>query len=151
MKTSVWGPSTWTFLHAVSFSYPQESPSKEHKQAVLNLFASLRYLLPCGECCSHYCSTFSSESLSKALDSRETFSKWVVDFHNSVNLRLQKPVYKYEDAQAKYLGEDATCEVKSTSCADDRVAVKNDTQWYWIILGLIIFVLVILRNAVKKR
>jgi hypothetical protein len=60
-------------------------------------------------------------------------------------------VYKYEDAQAKYLGEDATCEVKSTSCADDRVAVKNDTQWYWIILGLIIFVLVILRNAVKKR
>lgn len=151
MKTHIWGPSAWTFLHAVSFAYP-ETPSAEHKQAVLNLFGSLKHLLPCGECCSHYCSTFSSESLSKSLSSRDSFSRWLVDFHNSVNVRLQKPEFKYSDAQAKFMGEDAMCEVKATSCADDtHTSSPTPSPFKYLWIGVVIVIaLVLFYNQLKK-
>jgi len=111
IKTHIWGPSAWTFLHAVSFAYPEE-PTKEHKTAALNLFDSLKYLLPCGECCSHYCTVLDKNALMQALENRDKFSRWVVDFHNSVNTRLHKPVFSYKEAAEKYLGEEAQCAVQ---------------------------------------
>ena len=154
IKTHIWGPSAWTFLHAISFSYP-DAPTPEHKTAVLNLFSSLKYLLPCGECCNHYCSTFSSEELSKALQSKHHFSRWLVDFHNSVNVRLNKPIFQYDVAAAKFLAEDAVCEIKATSCADDapmhaRDAAHarahtppNNTFWLGLILGVIVLLIIV--------
>lgn len=151
MKTHIWGPSAWTFLHAVSFAYP-ETPSAEHKQAVLNLFGSLKHLLPCGECCSHYCSTFSSESLSKSLGSRDAFSRWLVEFHNEVNQRLNKPQFKYSEAQAKFMGEDAMCEVKATSCADDaNLTPHTRTLPIWIGVVIVIALALIFKYLKKSK
>jgi len=113
------------------------------------LFSSLKYLLPCGECCNHYCSTFSSEDLGKALQSKNDFSRWLVDFHNSVNVRLNKPIFQYEAAASKFLAEDAVCEIKA-SCADAptaRVAHLNPSSntfwWLGLILGAIVLIIVI--------
>jgi hypothetical protein len=150
MKTHIWGPSAWTFLHAISFSYP-DTPSAEHKAAVLNLFSSLKYLLPCGECCNHYCSTFSSEDLSKALQSKNDFSRWLVDFHNSVNVRLNKPVFQYETAASKFLADDATCELKATSCADDIPHTSSPSPtlpkyWLGLLVGAILFIAFVLQR-----
>jgi hypothetical protein len=122
MKTSLWGPSAWTFLHAVSFAYP-EDPSPEHKEAALNLFSSLQLLLPCGDCCSHYCSTFQRKDLFAHLDSKNSFSKWLVEFHNQVNRRLKKAEYSYEQAKAYYLNDEATCAIQSP-CGEDHI-VQN--------------------------
>jgi hypothetical protein len=119
MKTSLWGPSAWTFLHAVSFAFPDD-PSPEHKEAALNLFSSLQLLLPCGDCCSHYCSSFQRKDLMEHLHSRETFSKWLVSFHNQVNKRLKKPEYSYEQAKSFFLNDDATCAIQSP-CGEDHI------------------------------
>lgn len=126
MKTSIWGPSAWTFLHAVSFSYP-EDPSPEHKEAALNLFSSLQLLLPCGDCCSHYCSTFQRKELLDHLDSRDSFSRWLVNFHNIVNRRLKKPEYEYETAKSFYLNDDATCAIQSP-CGEDHISQTQENQ-----------------------
>lgn len=123
IKTNIWGPSAWTFLHAVSFAYPEE-PTEEHKRAALNLFESLKFLLPCGECCSHYCTVFDKDAFLRALENRDKFSKWVVDFHNSVNLRLRKPVFSYKDAKEKFLTEEAQCEVQEPCSADTKQSAK---------------------------
>lgn len=126
MKTSLWGPSAWTFLHAISFSYPDD-PSPEHKEAALNLFSSLQLLLPCGECCSHYCSTFQRKELEEHLESKNSFSKWLVKFHNDVNKRLKKPEYPYEKARDFFLNEDATCDIQSP-CGESHVEQIRDSH-----------------------
>jgi hypothetical protein len=84
------------------------------------LFSSLQLLLPCGDCCSHYCSSFQRKDLMEHLESKETFSKWLVGFHNQVNKRLKKSEYSYDQAKSFYLNEDATCAIQSP-CGEDHI------------------------------
>jgi hypothetical protein len=166
IKTSIWGPSAWTFLHAISFSFP-EDPSPEHKEAVLQLFSSLQLLLPCGDCCSHYCSTFQRKELETHLESRDTFSKWLVEFHNGVNRRLKKPEYPYEKAKDYFLSDDAVCAIQSPCGDDHKQQLKeaertnsekpdttplHTTSPLWILfscVGLLVFLLYMFRKTDK--
>lgn len=116
MKTSVWGPSAWKFLHSVTATYP-EAPTKEHKDAARALFLSLRLLLPCEDCCSHYCQTFSPKDIEPALESRIALMRWLFDFHNGVNKRLGKPQYAWEQFLTDVQGEGSECSIES-SCGD---------------------------------
>jgi hypothetical protein len=94
-----WGPAAWKFLHAVTFSYP-ETPSLNEQVAVEQLFASLRYVLPCAQCRTH----FEAELRAHPPDtrSRATLSAWLVDLHNRVNRRLGKRTVTYSEAQAAF-------------------------------------------------
>lgn len=116
MKTSIWGPSAWRFLHAVTFAYP-EDPSTEHREAALNLFKSLRLLLPCGDCCNHYCREFEKNGVESALGSRKELAQWLWNFHNMVNVRLGKPEFEWDAVVAEFGAEDGDCTLKSY-CGD---------------------------------
>jgi hypothetical protein len=154
MKTSIWGSSAWTFLHAISFAYP-EDPSPEHKEAALNMFSSLQLLLPCGECCSHYCSTFQRSELSSHLHSREAFSKWLVEFHNQVNRRLKKPEYSYEKAKQIFLNDEATCAIQSPCGEDHKLQTleksKLETQNPWILGTACVLLILLIVYIVRKK
>lgn len=132
MKTSLWGSHAWKFLHAVTFAYP-ENPSEAHKDAARHLFTSLKLLLPCGDCCSHYCMEFDKHHFEKHLQSRDLLSKWLVDFHNKVNKRLQKPEETWESAAAIYLNQDDMCTVQ-TSCNDSHETRFN---FFYVIVALV--------------
>ena len=119
MKTSVWGPSAWRFLHAVSFAYP-ETPTSEQQDAALQLFLSLRHMIPCGDCCGHYCSEIQRSP--PRVESREALSRWLVDIHNRVNARLGKPQYPYAAALAEYTAEASQCLLPTEPCSTDRQA-----------------------------
>jgi FAD-linked sulfhydryl oxidase len=119
MKTSVWGPSAWRFLHAVTFAYP-EHPTPEQRDAAMQLFLSLRHMIPCGDCCGHYCSEI--QAAPPRVESRDALSRWLVDLHNRVNVRLHKPQYAYEDAKAEYLAESSQCLLPTEPCSTDRRA-----------------------------
>jgi hypothetical protein len=116
MKTSIWGPSAWRFLHAVTFAYPEE-PTDEHKEAALNLFKSLRILLPCGDCCNHYCREFEKNGVEAALGSRKELARWLWEFHNTVNSRLGKPEFEWDRVVAEFGAEDGDCTLNSY-CGD---------------------------------
>ena len=45
MLTSVWGPSLWHSLHAISFNYPV-NPTQKQKNEYLSFFKSLKNILP---------------------------------------------------------------------------------------------------------
>jgi hypothetical protein len=115
MKTSVWGPSAWRFLHAVSFAYP-DSPDEQQRQAAKDLFQSLRQLIPCGDCCGHYCTEIQSHP--PQVQSRDALSRWLVDLHNRVNVRLGKPLHSYQAARAEYMSEESQCMLPSEPCGD---------------------------------
>lgn len=94
-----WGPAAWKFFETTAFGYPDD-PSKKEKQAAFNFFESLRYLLPCEKCKEHYSENF--ETLPVNVESRDTLSRWVVKFHNIVNVSLGKPEMEYNEVSAEY-------------------------------------------------
>lgn len=116
MKTSIWGPSAWRFLHAISFAYP-EKPTREHKDAVRSLLLSLRSLLPCEWCQKHFMEEMEHTNFETIIESRDALSKWLVDFHNKVNVRLGKSLYDYSKAKHEFEIDEGECTV-TIGCDD---------------------------------
>lgn len=99
-----WGSSGWTFLHSVSFSY-SERPTSQERRDMFVFLQSVGNVLPCKRCRAHYNSYVATHlrgSFSPALADRESLSRFVVDLHNDVNLRLQRPTVDYESVRHQY-------------------------------------------------
>lgn len=151
MKTTFWGPHAWKFLHAVTFAYP-EHPTTEHKKAALELFSSLKYMLPCGECCSHYCQGFDKNRIEPHLESRDSLSRWLVNFHNEVNQRLGKPLFSYEEVAKEYNAANEFCALEN-SCKDEIKShdLLQTSDKIILIVGFLIVAILILKFFSKKN
>ena len=116
-----WGRAGWKFLHVCSFAYPTR-PTPEHRAAAFSLVSSLRYMLPCGECRLHTGRYLDSRRTgihsldSPHLRSRESFARWLFDFHNSVNARLGYPVLvDYDSVRRVHSSPGGACKLPSSS------------------------------------
>lgn len=103
MLTTIWGPTMWHFLHTISFNYPIKPTSqdkKKYKQFVLNL----QYVLPCKYCRKNFKKNLKIYPLKKYhLENRETFSKYIYNLHEIVNLMLRKQSgLSYYDVRDRY-------------------------------------------------
>lgn len=111
LSIDIWGPKAWGFLHACSFTYPDQ-PSDEDRIHMYNLLNSLGYVLPCTICRKHFKEMF-SESIkgptSHIFDNRLQVSKWLVDAHNEVNARNGKEKMTYEDVEKLYVKSNSVC------------------------------------------
>lgn len=101
--TSIWGASTWHLLHCISFNYPIQ-PTPEDKKHYMDFIYQLQYVLPCGKCRNNLVENLKTLPLTvKHMKSRETFSKYIYNLHNLVNIMLGKEVYStYEDIRERY-------------------------------------------------
>jgi len=79
------GRSTWHLLHEIV-----KHGDMEYEPAFMNLIKILGVLYPCEGCKLH---------ISEYIDNRriEMTEKWLCEFHNSVNIRLNKPIYDCSD------------------------------------------------------
>ena len=100
-NNNIWGPPAWTFLHTVTYNYP-ENPTDNDKRNFYNFFMSLQHVLPCNKCKAHYQQNIQKYDLSESLDSRENLVKWLIDLHNDVNRDNGKPVWSYSEVYNKY-------------------------------------------------
>lgn len=104
-STHIWGKIFWFQLHLVSFNYPVK-PTKQKKKDFYNYIELLkRSIIPCKIC---------RDNLSKnlkdcgwgmnKLKNRETFSKFIYDLHNKVNIMTGKGKSKesYEEIRDLY-------------------------------------------------
>ena len=102
---SHWGPSAWNFLHTMSYSYP-ETPSEKEKLKFYTFLLMFASVLPCDICKDDFQKylddKFEKQHLSDAFFSRETFTKFLIDAHNDVNLKLKKKVLSYDDVDKLY-------------------------------------------------
>jgi len=80
----LWGKSTWEFLDTIVATYPHEKPSLEHRDAVFTLMDSLAVLLPCPLCREHYKDFRKRNSLSEALNSRDSFIDFYYNFQKEI-------------------------------------------------------------------
>jgi len=91
------GSPAWTFLHMISFGYPETIIDNKFyedyslkgidiKKNVYSFFENLSVVIPCKECRLHYKQNF--KNLDKHLDSRQDLIKWVYDLHELVNKQV---------------------------------------------------------------
>jgi hypothetical protein len=90
MMTSVWGPAMWHYLHTMSFNYPVE-PTKEQKIHYRDFVLNLKNVLPCKYCRINLANNFKKKPLQMChMKSRETFSRYIYELHETVNRMLNK-------------------------------------------------------------
>ncbi len=99
MDPTKWGPHLWFFLHTVSFNFP-ENPSFKNKTDYNDFYNSLKNMIPCELCKTHYIQHL--EISPPDLSGRNALVKWTIDLHNKVNKQLGKPIYSYEKAITLY-------------------------------------------------
>jgi hypothetical protein len=125
-----WGPAGWKFLHSLTFAYPH-SPTLEQQRSADSFFESLANLLPCDACQDHYREEFRL----RPVDSRSqaTLSSWLVDLHNRVNVRLNKPIVSYTQASQLYSSQ---C---TQGCGTPRGTLStSNTGEYALVILLVI-------------
>lgn len=110
MLTSIWGPATWHLLHTMSFNYPVH-PSSDDKIHYMDFVKNLQYVLPCGKCRINVIKNFKQLPLEMChMESRDTFSRYVYDFHEVINKMLCKVSnLSYEDVRETYEHFRARC------------------------------------------
>jgi hypothetical protein len=145
-----WGPAAWKFLHAVTFSYP-ENPSLGEQRDAENLFSSLKSMLPCEACRSHYETEIAIHPPDTR--SRATLSAWLVDLHNRVNLRLGKPIYSFASAESAYSSQcSADCaRVEAPVRKKSKPRVSDAEKSGYTALALLLVIAVILALIFRNK
>jgi hypothetical protein len=103
MLTSVWGPAMWHYLHTMSFNYPVE-PTPENKKNYREFVLNLRNVLPCKYCRINLANNLKKKPLKMChMESRETFSRYIYELHETVNRMLnKKSKLTYCDVRERY-------------------------------------------------
>ena len=124
MLTTVWGPSMWHFLHTMSFNFPV-SPTPEQKQHYMEFILNLRNILPCKYCRMNLTNNLATRPLKMChMESRDTFSRFVYDLHETVNKLLgKKSGLTYCDVRERY-------EHFRSRCTQDAPKVFNFKEFY---------------------
>ena len=136
MLTYVWGPALWHTLHTMSFNYPVK-PTSEQKEYYYNFFISLQNVLPCKYCRDNYKKNLETMPLTAArLKNRESFSRWLFEMHELVNVNLgKKSNLTYETVRNTYEHFRSRCLVnpkeqnknqkKEKGCTEPLYGVKS--------------------------
>ena len=124
MLTTVWGPSMWHFLHTMSFNYPVE-PTPDQKRHYMDFILNLRNILPCKYCRMNLTNNLATRPLKMChMESRDTFSRFIYDLHETVNKLLGKNSgLSYCDVRERY-------EHFRSRCTQDAPKVFNFKEFY---------------------
>ena len=110
MLTTVWGPIIWSFLHCMSFNYPNE-PTNEDKKHYRDFIYNLQYVLPCGKCRNNLKKNLKNLPLQMSdMSSRDSFSRYIYNLHEVVNKMIgKKSNLIYEDVRETFEHFRARC------------------------------------------
>ena len=89
LNPSVWGPIYWSFLHHISWSYP-ENPNATTKRKYYDLIMNVPLFIPDEEMGNYFAGLLDRHPVSPYLKSRASFIRWTHYIHNKINVRLGK-------------------------------------------------------------
>lgn len=95
MGTKIWGPLGWMTLHSVSTIYP-EKPTQADRLLIEEFINAFRDTIACPYCKNHFSQMFSKyrQLHPEWNSSRQGLFIFICRAHNTVNRRLDKPIYK---------------------------------------------------------
>jgi hypothetical protein len=114
----------WHFLHTMSFNYPV-SPTPDQKRQYMEFILNLRNVLPCKYCRMNLTNNLATRPIRMCnMESRDTFSRFVYDLHETVNRLLgKKSGLTYCDVRERY-------EHFRSRCTQDAPKVFNFKEFY---------------------
>lgn len=127
INPSLWGPSSWKFLHYVTLSYP-DKPEDSDKTKMYNFFMMVKDVLPCEKCTYNFNEHIIKYPLTNdILSSRYTFINWLMNIHNEVNISLGKPTITYDQLTEIYFNQNnvKTTNVNNTNNANNANNTNN--------------------------
>lgn len=127
--TAIWGPLGWMTLHSVSHNYP-ELPSPAEKQLVGQWVELFRDTITCPSCHGHFTELLETYKTIYPyyLDSRTEFVLFAYRAHNTVNRRLDKPIYhSVEECEDTY-----SRNIAARSPREYRNAYISHIQRHWM-------------------
>lgn len=95
MYPPAWGPYQWLILHTMAWVYP-DTPSEDRQASMRMYLQGMSENLPCPGCSYHCIQYFQDHP--PDVSGRMAFFHYTVDMHNSVNRRLGKREWTYEEA-----------------------------------------------------
>ena len=95
-----WGTLTWILFHTLTVKLKDEYYNTE-KEELFNLIKSICNNLPCPYCRQHARSVIINVNINN-LKTKKDLMFFIFKFHNEVNSRLKKTLYKFEELEIKY-------------------------------------------------
>lgn len=109
-ETATWGPLLWCVLH--SLGERAGSPTtklflEDERRAWLQFFKETGEIIPCPTCKAHYGEYLKEHPVDilrtlPHTERKDWIRTWLLNFHNSVNVRLNKPVFLLGDLALTY-------------------------------------------------
>lgn len=126
--TAIWGPLGWMTLHSVASLYP-EQPTPAEKQLVSTWLDLFRDTITCHSCRSHFTEMYGlyRQKFPTMFHSRQELMAFTFRAHNTVNRRLNKPVYGTVAECMEVLHKN----VQHRTAQDYRTAYLNHIRRYW--------------------
>jgi len=96
--TKAWGPLGWATLHSIACLYP-DSPSEYEKELLNKWFDSFQKTIVCEKCREHFFELLKNykQAYPNWNASKNDVILFVLRAHNTVNRRINKPVYSPEE------------------------------------------------------
>lgn len=147
MNPAIWGSHAWFFYHAITFAYPI-CPTQYDKEKMKAFFHSLDGVLPCDKCKIHFQEHLKKFPLTyNVLCSRKSLVKWLIDFHNVVNVMVGKPKRSYDDV-IKYYKEQGLLPNNNKNVKENSYKININLI---ITILLIFLVLLLLTYIIWKK
>ena len=102
VSKSVWGPCVWYLFHTLAYK-AVPSNFNEIKDELIQYIQRICANLPCPECTQHATDYMKSHyRIINQITTKDHLHYFLVDFHNAVNVRKNKPAFTYEQANEQY-------------------------------------------------
>ncbi len=100
-----WAPPTWELFHTLAFKLKEEE-YKKLGPVLFNFITQVCHNLPCPTCADH-AKTYITRLMKDTsfITNKKLFINALYIFHNDVNERIKKPMFKYEDLLLYYQGK----------------------------------------------
>jgi len=95
----LWGTTLWLFLHTITILDFDDPDTQQRMTApIIENLRKISAIIPCKRCAAHYDAFFQTE-----IDKRDRFERMelfylFVDYHNTINQKLGKPIVSHADA-----------------------------------------------------
>ena len=93
MYDKYWGPATWTLFHILAEKLTNDSLVKP----IIQLIKTICSCLPCPTCREHSTILLNNYSLYYTINTKEELKKFIWEFHNQVNKKLNTPLYQFNN------------------------------------------------------
>ena len=100
MKKKDWGYAVWTLFHTLAYKL-----KPEYSNEVIILFSHINSIcrnLPCPDCREHATEYLSRINIKAVTSSREALVQFLYIFHNTVNRRLNMPIFPQNALDTMY-------------------------------------------------